>query len=121
MMTSLLDNDDVMVDFSDSEGEEDQDSRKLAECCQETSLMIETVKKEAAEIQYFGVRELMYQYNIEEEKWCIAYYTKKHPTAGGWNTLEQESLHNTSHGVSTLHTLAVTLVTNCSRHKGAIL
>ena len=35
--------------------------------------------------------------------------------------MEQESLHNTSHGVSTLHTLAVTLVTNCSRHKGAIL
>eukprot|EP00116_Pleurobrachia_bachei_P012186 sb/3472448/ len=51
MMTSQIDN-DVMVDFSDSdEGDEEEDSQKLAECCQETTLMIETVKKEAAEIQ----------------------------------------------------------------------
>ena len=47
MMTSMID-DDVMVDFSDSEGDE-EDSRKLAACCQETTLMIETVKKEAAD------------------------------------------------------------------------
>ena len=43
--------------------------------------------KEATEIQYFGAR-----------KWNIL---NKHPTAGGCNTLEQESLYNTRRGVST--------------------
>ena len=90
-------------------------SSKTRRADQRSNIGIGIQLQEAAEIQYFGVRELMYQYNIEEEKWCIAYYTKKHPTVGGWNIFEQEALQNPRCGVSILHTLAQTLVTNCRR------